>query len=286
MWRYVIFGLLTACLAVRVCAFNLMEIPQNELVGGSDLILVGTVTAVETAADLPNFIAGQATLKVDRLIKGTAPASVVAHYPAQGGAIAPLQIGQQALFFLQRGPGGYVLTTVNQPIQPVAQADDFARRVAEFPFVVELVPPVGPFYIGQPTPVTMKITNNSTVEVPAITGTVDGYFFSTRMYDAAGTPPITSMPLPVAAAAAPWTPLLPGTTRTITVSVQAVEPASWKFLTPDTYLQTPIALRARVFLAPVDPHAPRDLTLRSPGVASAWVNTIMGYPLPQEATVR
>ena len=229
-----------------------------------------------------NLFENQATIKVERRVKGYVPNIVTVCFPDPG---APLvQKGQRSLFFFQRGPGGYAFTGV----QPADNADVIAQLVKEFPVALTLVPPAGPFYFGLSSFVTVKVKNNSAVPLTVGFYTVDSYYHALSMYDETGQPPLdTIAPIQAMGGGGPEypdsDPIPPGGEGLVNISAGAFKSQAWNKLPTDQYLHTLITLRARL-----------TLTFRTAegnaviwrGIASPWITTTLGYAPPGDQNFR
>jgi len=271
-------------------------ISDGELVATSDLIVVGTVTDDSRLPDVPDWTAGQAVIHVDRVIKGsqsltnanitvrhavvpiTPPGMVIMDH----GGIA-LKPQQQQLFFLQHAQGGYSITGGQQGMKAVGDADRYTMLAKEIPETVELIAPIGPFYFDQPTQVTLKIRNDGKMPVHYLNPNLEGYFFASRMDTFINfRPVVNAAPLVVdTSKQTDSTIIAPGAQATVTLKLSSPRPASWQLFTPDTYLLTPVNVRARIFIQPeIDPAS----TSRAQGynITSSWVRTLAGFPPPQQ----
>ncbi len=284
--------LMCICMGVMQAGFAMMAaISDHELVATSDAILVGTVTAgtqPETGGDWPR---GKAVVRVDRVIKGTLPATVTVIHtvPPAGRLIMDhggflLQAGQQNLFFLVRQAGGFTITGGPMGVKAPEDAARFSTLAGAIPVSVSLRTPVGPFAFGQPAVVTLLVKNRGTEPVQIMHQRLESNFFAPRMGlvsfqvvpDRANGP----MALGTLNMETPVSPkVAPGQEVTVSVRVSLPQPSSWALFPADSYLQTPLAVRARVFVQP------QPLNVEKPPagyyLASEWVTTMAGFPLPE-----
>ncbi|MHB9133746.1 MAG: hypothetical protein ACYDBB_22000 [Armatimonadota bacterium] len=298
----------------------MIAVPEGELVGTSDLIVVATVTKTERLAGEQGWLAGVATLKIEQTLKGPRLPSVVIRYTVvpdmpEGVIIMDhggmeLTVGQQQIFFLYREQRGYLITGGIQGVRGVEETQRFQNMVNELGLTVSLVQPVGPLYFGQPTAVGVKIVNKGKVAVQVNHIQLTGFFLSARMEG--------GLPITLAAPLAPprtgmagqnqkpeeILPIVqPGAEVIVMVKIVCATPITWRMLDPDSYLQAPAMLRARVQvdrrllveLAPATLNAPvqalpavQNRTLlpipQFSNTVSDWVTIMVGYPLPADAT--
>ena len=266
-------------------------VSPQELLGTSDLIVVGTVLADTRLPDTPASFAGQATVRVDRVLKGTAIGKITVRHAAipvlppgmiimdHGGfSLAPQQ---QYLFYLTRTQGGYTLVGGLQGRRPATDADTVAQALKEIPVTVTLNGPIGPCYFGKPVQITLMVTNRGALPVRIYDRALEGFYYTTHV----GTQvEFRTVPNPSAAAPSGETaqPILePAKSKTFSVSLAVVQPESWKKSDADSYFLTPAAVRARVFILPVKPNNPTS-NMGGYNIASNWVNTLIGSPPPEE----
>ncbi len=264
--------LMAACATASGAELRLMDIPQNELIGSSDLIAVGSVTDVWHVTNAPTFMSSQARLKIERIIKGDATGTVT--IMAMGPQFEP---GQRRLYFLRKSPGGYMTTHGFGYIRAESEADDFSRRVAAFPISVSLVPPVGPIPPGQAVRLTAIVHNRSAVEIPGYSVSAESYFLRPGDYDDSAKPPLLIPPL--AAAPRPQ-PIPAGAERAVIVDVMGQWPSTLEMAALDPKLAVPIAVRVVVYVSPKAPSMSVDGMLRMISIASPWTNTVVGALQP------
>lgn len=184
-----LFGLL-------VPSWSMMAyVSDQELVATSDLIVVGTVTAVTTLPDLPSWQAGKMTVRAEKMIKGavkgeqiTVRFPTVPKMPAgmiimdHGGMV--FNEGQQQLFFLVRNQGGYDIIGNSQGVRKPDEAAKFSAMVASIPIGISIAESFGTFIIGQISTCSVKITNNSKESITIPYTFAEGFFLSERMGNA------------------------------------------------------------------------------------------------------
>ncbi len=300
--RYRLLSLLAlaCCLAApwRASAMQI-AVTDNDLLGQADLVFVGSVQSDERLPGVTDWHAGKGVIKIERLLKGPKLDTVTVRHTVppilppgmimmdHGGFM--LSATQQQLFFLQRGPEGYSIFLGMQSMRPIGEADRFAQLIAAFPYEVVMASPVGPFYFGQATTVSVKITNKGTEPIQCYPATLDGRFFSPRM---GGSAQFSAPPAP----RQPGTPgglirldgggqndaitVEAGKDTTMTVKQICQQPASWSLFPADSYLQSPLMLRARVFMVVGDPNDKQKRSAPGFTVISAPVTALIGFPLP------
>jgi len=296
MSRYLLLSLLFLTLGwcLRTPAM-MIAVSENDLLGGSDLIIVGTVLDDTRLPDVPAWNAGLAKIKIDRVLRGPQLAQVTVRHAAvpimppgvmimDHGGFA-LQPQDQRIFFLSRTVGGYTIVGGTQGMRPVNQVDDFAKKIGDFSISATLVAPVGPFYFGEMANMSIKLKNGGPTTLEIYAPSVEGYFVSERLggltlpfkvieAPLAAAPPVKPAPLSVEA----------GKEITIPVSVILDKPESWKLFAADTYLLAPFAVRCRLYLKPVAGGPVGDKRLEAAGysISTNWVLTLSGFPLPDE----
>ncbi len=316
------------------CLVNMLSIvsaqvpidPQNDMIWGADLIIVGTVTASDRVTLTDGRELGRTAMRVERTIKGPQFGAVSFTYrvpptPEPGtmsaGSAMPivLNAGMRKLVYLQRGRDGYSLPNVYLGDMPAgvdepASADAVATILQQVPAELRFTGTIGPFYIDQPTAVTLSVTNVSKQAIRyTATPTLSGFYYALKMDGAV----LFQEQLPrttrgmvlnstglniLAGTASPRdqiTPLLfngsvteqmirlePGETAILRATVVTQLPVSWRIFTPDSYLLTPIGVKARIAVTMDGENgAQRRLTLFTP-----LTMALAGFPLPAEITMQ
>lgn len=256
--------------------------PARQLIGLADIIATGTVTAVAPGGDAviqtPMI---QATIALDRPLKGPALQTVVVQAPVQGEDILVPQA--RHLFFLQRAPQGYIFAGGMGSIHPFEEADAVAKAIADFPVEIYLERPVGPFFFGQALPVQVHIKNRSQVDYSYSYVQLQGYYYTPRLnafvhFADADRPQRPGMEIDYLY---PMRSLAPGAEETATFRAQADTIPAWNLFTPDTYLQTAVAVRMTIL---VQTTAMNRTTAPIP-VATPWVTAMLGFPVPDEVAL-
>ena len=184
--------------------------------------------------------------------------------------------GQQSIYFLQRMPGGYVMAAGGQGMKPTGDADKYRQMMTDFPYSVTL-DPVPPCYFGRSVAVTMKVKNTGAATIRCLNQSLEGQFYAPLM---GGSVPFSVKAAPMMLNITDQRQTLqevkPGGEITLIVKIVCAKPASWALFTPDTYFQTPVTARARVFLMST------DQTITRPGftVTSEWTTVMVGFAPP------
>lgn len=276
--------LFVLCLALATQAMaQMIAYSDNDLLGQSDQIILGTVVSDTRLPDAEGGNVGQTVITVQQVLKGAKTDQLLATHAVrpvlppgmmvtdQGGFT--LTAGQQQLFFLQRTADGYAIFAGMQGIKPAGDVEKYVKLLADFPYTVTMAPPVQPFSFGQPVSVNITLKNTGATPVNYYNPTLEGQFFALRM---GRSVPFNVPPEPLQFRSAPVVPVPPGGSITFTVKIICAKPPSWQLFTPDTYLQTPVMARARVFLRPVTAENARGCY-----VASPWTTVMIGFPPPQ-----
>ncbi len=284
--------LLTVLLLGAVARAQLAYVSENDLLGQADLIVVGTIVSETRDADVPNYMAMVTQIKVTQTLRGPKLDTVTARHAAvpvmppgmmildHGGFTLP--VGESRLLFLQRGPGGYTIVGGGQGVKPAEDADRIAKLVASFELSASLKDKVGPFYFNQPVVLQCAVKNSGDKAVRIYEPQVEGFYFSPRL---GGFAQLQIVPpdKPNANLTYPIT-VEPGKEVVVPVQVLLTKPPSWGLFSADTYLLTPLAVRARIY-TDFGPDVKTGQTItRSPAfaLASAWTLTLGGFPPPAE----
>ena len=200
----------------------------KNLVGTADLIVVGGAGERSIVPGVPDWLAGQVTLRVDKTLKGTAPATVTVRYPKwlDDGLTKTLHPEGRQLFFLQRGQGGYAFVEGMDGIRAADDADQYQKIADTFPVTVTLagLPPV--FNFGTAQPVTVKIANKGKDPVQLLFVALEGYYYGTRLdkrmsFKTDQAPDTIARPT-----------IEPGGEITATVTVACNVPDAWQVFSP------------------------------------------------------
>lgn len=286
------FVVLACCLAWSLGAGAMMlAVSDEELVGTSDMIVVGTVVDEVRQPQTGDWNDGQTTIKVERVLKGTADATLVFRHrmppmPPQGMIIMDhggfiLAQNSRWLFYLQRYQYGYQITAGPMGRRAPDDVEKIAQMIAAFPVTVKLGT-VSPLYFDRPTTVPVSMTNRGATVLQCSLVTLEGFYFSSRLGTQINFALKQAANIP--AGENPQAVMLElGKTKDVTIVIAALKSQNWDFLTPETYLLTPVTVRARIFIAP--PAQPvQHVGTGGNGyyAASAWVNTWVGFPPPGE----
>ncbi len=283
---------------------QMVQVSDNELIGTADLILIGTVKSVATVPNVPYWQAGQAMLTVEKILspvpaqQGAKLDTLTLRYPLppiappgmiiiDGGGMS-LHAGQQQLFFLQRDQAGWTIVGGSEGKRNVADADKFAEKIKAYSLSVALVGPSGPFYFGKNVAVKMRVTNSGDEPIQIAAANLEGFYCSARI--GANVPFSNAQQQLLRPAVknelsglfAPLPPQVVKAHETLDMSVMIVcaAPTDWGLLSPDTYVQTAVTLRARICVQ----HANITNADTTPSwfAASAWQTVMVGYAPPAE----
>ncbi|MHB9024964.1 MAG: hypothetical protein ACYC7E_12465 [Armatimonadota bacterium] len=208
-------------------ALSLRPQSQLELVGTSDLIVVGTILSTNMTPSAEDYRAGSgtATVAVERIIKGTDVKAVELRYPTPPRTPGmdwgkTLEKGEKVLFFLVNRGGRYTLVTP-QGIQSPDTANQVAELAGHFPVEVTMSRLAG-VTPGKAHDITVTIRNKDVsaliyqgirvtvlliTEKDVITLDVD----QPRMVDLAGKPEVLIEPGQAKNFTVTFTPLIPTT---------------------------------------------------------------------------
>lgn len=274
---------------------QMLRVTDNDLLGTADLIIVGTIKSVTTLPYVPYWQAGQAIVTVEKVLKGAKVVEVTVRYPLpptpppgmvimDGGGMS-LKAGQQQLFFLQRGQEGYQIIGQYQGMRPAADAEKYSEAIRAYPLNIALVGPLGPLYFGVKQTVKVKVTNSGFESIQIDAANLEGFFISSRMgsnlsYNIlrqaggplAGDDKLLGTPLPQTVQA--------GKSLEVLFTISCEAPQDWRLLSPDTYVQTPAAVRVKLFVQHANP-TNGDIT-PSWSTASSWKTVMVGYAPPSE----
>ena len=170
----------------------MVAVSEPELVATSDLIVLGTISAVSQIPDVPNWYAGRATIQLERVLKGAAPESVDIVFPTvpvmpPGTVIVDhggmsFTVGQQQIFFLQRAQQGYGIVGNYQGVRKPDEAQHFTSLIKEQVVVANIEGSPGPFLLGQQSVATFTLKNISLTKNVRVTYTYpEAFFLSERM---------------------------------------------------------------------------------------------------------
>ena len=270
---------LMAALCVVGLATNAGAVkPEADLLGLSDVIVVGTVVAAPRPVDTP---AGAAaiTIAVDRTLKGTPePALTVLRVPgppeAQDGTPRELRADDRELFFLQHDPRGYTLLGE----LPVEQADRIAAALAKPGYTLRIVTPLRPCDFGEPLQVRLAVKNLGDTPLQVTMPALEGVLYSTAMGERV-VPFHVSQPSEMLARPADTVRLAPGEERELEFYVATDALASWQPLGTRSNLRTPVSVRA-IALLTRQPALDAGHSALPPGwhAASPWVPLELGFP--------
>ena len=257
-------------------------LPDQELVAAADLVIVGTVLEDQRVEGLPGRVDGRAVARIDRVLKGEATGNLVVWHamppmPSPGVVIMDhggfeLPAQSQWLFFLQRSPGGYSITGGLIGRRQIGLEAHYAAIINSFPVQVTLQQPIAPFYFEREVPVSVMVKNLGQTPLRCYQPMLEGFYYSPRFGATISFRPMVRRADVVGSVVLEPVTVQPNETKTMTLSFVTPQPQSWQVFTPDSYLLTPISLRARVYV---------DLLGTAPqtrfNAASGWVDTLTGF---------
>ncbi len=287
--RYVMVVFLVVCLYWTCLApanAERLESTLKSQVGYADTIAVGTVTHLNTVATAPDTQRVQATIAVERVLKGEKRATLTGWYQMTGksatGAaraeenfVPSLSEQQHGVFFLVRAQGGYSLPWGAASVRPISAIDAVAAMVTNFPIAVTLVP-FAECYFGQPTKVTVKIRNTTKAPMQVVSLVLEGFDLSPRL-----APRLTFVSATGSRdGAQPMLP--PGQETTVELTMTLGKSSDWNLLPTDSYFLTPSLVRACVRIDSMP--GPRDATPRDVEflTTSPWQPVMTGYAPPPQ----
>lgn len=270
---------------------------DEQMVGGSDFIVVGTVTAIQetalsTSADggvrapIPGNPKTQGVTKlitftVDETLKGVLTTKeltvAIPVYANQNQDWLP-KVAETNIFFLQRSKTGYTLAYGQQGMQQLAKIDDIDKIIKSIPIKIELPAFQKPLFFGKAVQLTVKVTNLTDSPLTLRACNLQGFYHAKRMesflnVSAQFTDAIID----------PEKPTLPATltiagkqTMDVKLTVTAQVPQSMALLGADSYMMTIAALYVNINYA-----TEADKT-RLYAARSNWNDAFLGFPLETE----
>lgn len=160
-----------------------------ELVANSDLIVVAVVNKVRHLTGVPDWAAGELTLKVVQVIKGkqkdlewvtvrhaNSPKSEPGEVTADHSGMA-FKAGQRRLFFLADFLDSYQVVGDAQGVRQESDADKYAELAKKEIATIAVEPiEVPSATMGDLISVTCEITNNSTTSLNVFDPQLGGYY--------------------------------------------------------------------------------------------------------------
>lgn len=305
--------LVVALSLVILPALAMMVLVTNEeQVATSDLIVIATVVSDEELPGIPEWQAGRACVKVEQVLKGSQETALAVirhpvppHLPPgmvvmdHGGFT--LKAGDRRLFALARTTGGFAIVGGSQGMHQVTDAEKITALIKANPFSVTITRPVapdydakitnrpdtflpvGPFYFGESASVLITITNNSARDYLVHQTMLEGFLLSERMggmLTFAQVRPTDTLP---GVAVEKVNPVLikSGQKLQNTIKVACSTPPGWQLLGSETYIMTPVLVRARIFIQPARRQDNEENVAMGYAVASPWALALTGYPLPK-----
>jgi len=258
---------------------------EKNLLGTADLVVVGVAGERSVVANVPEWMAGQMTIRVEKVLKGIVNGPLVVRYPKwlDDSLVKKLLPEQRQLFFLQRGQGGAGLVEGTDGIRGVDEVEKFSRLLEQYPVAVTLSAIPAVFRFGDVQQVTMRVTNTGKDPVQVLFTTLEGYYFGMRLDK--------RMSFRIDQSAGTDKGLVranidPGAEYSTTIAVSCNVPDAWQVFTPETYLQTVAAIRGVVLVNVLPRKADNTKadSIFAPRfyVGSKWVRTIAGFSPPPD----
>ena len=250
-------SIMVSCLLFALAVLNAQRAtPEENLLGFSEMIIVGTVTDIrdvplEGGADanmgtapggMPttgsHAVTKMITFRVEEPLLGTTQAkTMTVGFPVYAGQKTeglPV-IGEAKLFFLQRTKNGYTPAFGLQGIQSIDKIETIETLVKAKPLSMSLAPLAAPLFFGKTTQVTVTIANLTDAPLSVRSLAMGGFFYAKRMESNVSLQTLLS---------APTHPITidPKDKKDITLYVTARTPNSMALLGADSYMMTIAAL--------------------------------------------
>jgi len=254
----------------------------DDQVGTADLIILGVVRQVIPPERTNGTVTslGSAVVHIKNTLRGPLHAQITIVDLSWMTPTHPrrLQVNQERVFFLRENPDGYILADGPLSIFPAEVVDRIRMTIDVFPLEVSLPSPCGPFfYTGQEMTISVRLKNIGASQV-GIVGVVLKGNYTSKQLPLALEEDLHQTQLEVNAKN-PQAVIIPPKTEIIyPIHVLFNKPAAWHDITPDSFLQTAVLVRACVYVALVLPHTDNFLSY---AVYSSPTTTTIGFPLPQ-----
>ena len=284
------------CLAAGMLVFGQNTVQEAQMVGNSDVVVVGTVTEVKDApatgwknGEQGNDISFRGvqgamkviTFTVEEVLKGQVKATSI----SVGIAVAPNQktdwlprVGESKIFSMQRTRDGYGLSYGQQGIQALEKIDPVEQLIKSTPITLTMQPLAAPLYFSKVTPITMTVENISDAPLTLRNFSLGGFFHARRMENYVSfAVSLSATPAVAGEIVRPQPLVLEGKTKKeITLYVSPRVPQSMALLGPDSYMMTIAAIYGNVSYSTGEEKAP-TLNCRS-----SWQDAYLGYPMVME----
>jgi hypothetical protein len=242
-------------------------------VGNSDVILTGSVTAVKESQTAPagmvnGVMVTEITVKPDLVLWGTAPAGpVTVRLFGYGTAAQMPKVGDAHLFLLQRTHDG-LTANLTRGVKRLDAVDEINRDIKATSLTITLSAPETPLYFGQPTPLTITLTNTSATPMKISFLSLSGFYYANRMES------IVQSMISLNKDRQVQTSFLldANSKQTTMVYARAMAPPSLALFGPDSYLITVASLHMDARFSTDDSNVQNFIT------RSNWVDALIGYP--------
>jgi len=268
---------------LRPAGAMMVAVPESQLLGSSELVIAGTVVQDARVDRDGGYLDGKAIIKVDEVLAGTAAGTVTVWHikpPFMPPGVVimdhggfDLEAGRRSIFFLSRYRTDYMLEYGFQGMRDLDQLARIRQALAAFPYQLRMTAPAA-FYFGQETPVTITVVNRGAAPVKVTHLRLDGQFYAPRMgaqfvlniknFEPGELPFPATIPV--------------NGEQTFTIPYTMGMPQSWQLFSPDTYLLTPVTVRATAMLEGEGLGEGRQPFSQ---IASPWADTLTGFAPPK-----
>lgn len=280
------------CLAITMLSFGQRATLDEQMIGNTDLVVVGTITEVlEVPGTMGiqgeknfgnirshNAIMKQISFSVEELLKGMDKTQkITVSIPVQTNQKIDWPIvGETKIFYLQKSQDGYAVVYGLQSIQALEKIEEADTLIKSVPLILTLNSIKNPLFIGKTTPITVTVTNLTDTPLTLRNFNLSGFFhakrmesaisFSTTLYDRQNMDTLAAIPQQITLDAK--------STKEISLYVTTHLPQSMALLGPDSYMITIAALCGKVSYSTDNA---KWLNTRS-----NWQDAYLGFPLADE----
>lgn len=280
------------CLAITMLSFGQRATLDEQMIGNTDLVVVGTITEVlevpgtmgiQGEKNFGNFRSHNAIMKqisfsVEELLKGMDKTQkITVSIPVQTNQKIDWPIvGETKIFYLQKSQDGYAVVYGLQSIQALEKIEEADTLIKSVPLILTLNSIKNPLFIGKTTPITVTVTNLTDTPLTLRNFNLSGFFhakrmesaisFSTTLYDRQNMDTLAAIPQQITLDAK--------STKEISLYVTTHLPQSMALLGPDSYMITIAALCGKVSYSTDNA---KWLNTRS-----NWQDAYLGFPLADE----
>ncbi len=287
---HVLLMVLTIMLSLCLPGMTMMvAVTDNDRMGQSDLIAVGTVISDTRIADVDYWRSGQVVIKIDQVLRGQKVDQITAIHAMPPIMPAGMMMmdhggfnmtpGQKQIFFLQNSPENFNFGFGTQGMQPITDVEKYKNLIAMFPYKATIQTPIGPFYFGKPTDVTVTVKNTGADPIKLNPIILEGKFYSQRMESFIQFEEVRDEKQTFTLRTQEPVTVKPGEEGKLSAKFKTNKPTSWQIFPADTYFQTPVLLRARIFIT-IDAAVKPGQRQEGFYLASDWTTVMTGFPLP------